>query len=289
MEHANSFANSTQLNQHVRAGGYEAPSSPPTRSDKEDAALKCYTFPYIEGKPDWDTAQHHQTKGLQWLFEEPQASRHGIHRAKWFVFLDDDTWVNVEALHGTLSRINWRSWLAMGYVWHHIYSDIDHFSGGSGVVVSAPVAKALAEGLYTRKGCEPRIVNGKVWNDGEPPESRLPRAVRSLHLALCVPRGRPHVAGPSARMKRGSLSHSLQCSCPSACERWAPCLSMATSSSRQRGRNSTGIAWILSRYSTRSPSTRSVAVPLGKNHPQRQQQRGFCVAATSASHRIAPL
>lgn len=48
--------------------------------------------------------QHRQPRALQWLFEEPQFTAYDVGRAKWFVFVDDDTWVNVEALHKTLSR-----------------------------------------------------------------------------------------------------------------------------------------------------------------------------------------
>ena len=107
-----------------------APSA--SRSDVADASLKVYTFPEIQGTPGWDEAQHRQPKGLQWLMREPQYSEYKVGEAKWFVFIDDDTWINYQALHGALARINSNTRLAMGYIWHQVYSDFDHYSGGSG-------------------------------------------------------------------------------------------------------------------------------------------------------------
>jgi len=146
------------------------PLQPPTvahhgRSDLPDPSLKALTIPELEGKPSWEWGNHRQPKGLKWLYEEPQRSRFGMDEVKWVVFVDDDTWVNVESLHGALRHINPHTRVAMGSLFHHVYSDTAHFSGGGGFVTSATLARDMAESLYITDGCQPRKVNGAVWND----------------------------------------------------------------------------------------------------------------------------
>ncbi len=116
------------------AGNNNKPNQIWLFSDAADTETGAITTPDISGKESYDDAQYRSTKGAQWLMKtHPEV----IARTKWFVFVDDDTWIEPSNLVTRLQSLEWRLPLAMGYLWRaHLYLGYAHFSGGAGVVIS---------------------------------------------------------------------------------------------------------------------------------------------------------
>ncbi len=77
-------------------------------SDEKDDELGTITLPELEGKPTKNDAQHRQLKGMQYL------SRNESISAKWFMFVDDDSWVNIPALKRFLRIYNYELPVSFG-------------------------------------------------------------------------------------------------------------------------------------------------------------------------------
>jgi len=109
-----------------------------------DAASEhTITLPEIEGKKTYADAQHRQLRGMQWLLHRGLPST-----VRWYILIDDDTWVHLPVLLRLLSSLETRfeptrERIILGNRWH---SGV--FNGGAGIVLSSAGFAAIAESLY---------------------------------------------------------------------------------------------------------------------------------------------
>ena len=109
-----------------------------------DAASEhTITLPEIEGKKTYADAQHRQLRGMQWLLQRGLPST-----VRWYILIDDDTWVHLPVLLRLLSSLETRfeptrERIILGNRWH---SGV--FNGGAGIVLSSAGFAAIAESLY---------------------------------------------------------------------------------------------------------------------------------------------
>lgn len=99
------------------------------------------TLPQLAGWSDREGAQHRQLRGMQWLLQRANATR-----TRWYMLVDDDTWVNVPVLLRFITaaqRLHSQRAL-LGYR----YGPNGVFNGGAGLLLSAPGFEAIAGALY---------------------------------------------------------------------------------------------------------------------------------------------
>lgn len=110
----------------------------------DSASEHTITLPEIEGKTSYADAQHRQLRGMQWLLRQGLSSS-----LRWYILIDDDTWVHSPVLLRLLSSLEsrfdpTREKIILGNRWH---SGV--FNGGAGLVLSSAGFSAIAESLYT--------------------------------------------------------------------------------------------------------------------------------------------
>jgi hypothetical protein len=110
----------------------------------DSASEHTITLPEIEGKTSYADAQHRQLRGMQWLLRQGLSSS-----LRWYILIDDDTWVHSPVLLRMLSSLEsrfdpTREKIILGNRWH---SGV--FNGGAGLVLSSAGFSAIAESLYT--------------------------------------------------------------------------------------------------------------------------------------------
>ena len=110
----------------------------------DSASEHTITLPEIEGKTSYADAQHRQLRGMQWLLRQGLSSS-----LRWYILIDDDTWVHSPVLLRLLSSLEsrfdpTREKIIVGNRWH---SGV--FNGGAGLVLSSAGFSAIAKSLYT--------------------------------------------------------------------------------------------------------------------------------------------
>ena len=105
------------------------------------------TLPELVGKTTWLDAQHRQLRGMQWLL------RQDTPLTRWYVLVDDDTWVHVPMLLTYLGLLQHNKSLISGY--RH-KSGV--FNGGAGIVLSQRAFQRIARALYTPQ-CPIEVTN----------------------------------------------------------------------------------------------------------------------------------
>ena len=116
-------------------------------SDTDDESIPMTVLPQLRNKPSYDAAQHRQLIGSQWLIENKSEL---IYKTKWFVFADDDTWVNVPALFSYLELFDHRMMLSIGYIWDDLWvKGWSYFSGGGGIVLSQSAFLSTMSAIYS--------------------------------------------------------------------------------------------------------------------------------------------
>lgn len=112
-------------------------------SFSDEAAPYVQTLPQLEHRPSYYDAQYRQLYGMQYMLA------HNVSRAaKWFMLVDDDTWVNIPALRRYLTQL---APLQSGRVitgFRHPPSGM--FNGGAGIVLSASAFWLIADALFSR-------------------------------------------------------------------------------------------------------------------------------------------
>ncbi|CAF2913863.1 unnamed protein product [Rotaria sp. Silwood2] len=116
-------------------------------ADVANDSIPFVTLPELRSKSSkWD-GQHRQLLGSQWLIHNKSKL---INSVKWFVFVDDDTWVNIPALLSYLRLFDHRLLLSIGYIWDNInVGGWAYFSGGAGIVFSHPAFMSVMPAIYT--------------------------------------------------------------------------------------------------------------------------------------------
>ena len=116
-------------------------------ADADNSSIPFTTLPELKNKSTYTDAQHRQLIGSQWLMRKKSEI---VKRTKWFVFVDDDTWVNVPALFSYLQYFDHRLRLSIGYVWDNTWvPGWSYFSGGSGIVLSHAAFIEIIPTVYT--------------------------------------------------------------------------------------------------------------------------------------------
>ena len=59
-----------------------------------------------------------------------------LETKKWFLFVDDDTWINVPALLDYFGAYSETLPVAFGYVWDDVWARGAVYSGGAGIIMS---------------------------------------------------------------------------------------------------------------------------------------------------------
>ena len=116
-------------------------------ADADNSSIPFTTLPELKNKSTYTDAQHRQLIGSQWLMRKKSEI---VKRTKWFVFVDDDTWVNVPALFSYLQYFDHRLRLSIGYVWDNTWvPGWSYFSGGGGIVLSHAAFIEIIPTVYT--------------------------------------------------------------------------------------------------------------------------------------------
>lgn len=110
----------------------------------DSASDHTITLPEIEGKTSYADAQHRQLRGMQWLLRRGLPST-----VRWYILIDDDTWVQLPVLLRLLSSLEThfeptKEKIILGNRWH---SGV--FNGGAGIVLSSAGFSAISGALYT--------------------------------------------------------------------------------------------------------------------------------------------
>jgi hypothetical protein len=117
-------------------------------ADGEDTGIGLMTLPELAGKSDREGAKHRTLRGAAWLVaNRPDL----VSSKKWFFMVDDDTWVNIPRLVEFVNDLDHRLPLLAGYVWRHgVHLDMNHVSGGAGMLMSQEGFRRIASNLYNR-------------------------------------------------------------------------------------------------------------------------------------------
>lgn len=115
-------------------------------SDKSISSIRNYvTLPCLLNKSKRSDADHRQLWGLQWLYLRAPF----LFEKKWFIFCDDDTWINVPFLKRYLSNFDENLPLSIGMIFDDLFvRRLAYHQGGAGVIVSNKAAKHLLTNLY---------------------------------------------------------------------------------------------------------------------------------------------
>jgi Fringe-like len=118
-------------------------------SDSESKHSRVFTLPELMNRATYSDAQHRQLRGAKWLFESNQNL---VNNKEWFIFADDDTWINVPALLSYLSDYDSNLPIAIGFIWDGFYLPRWSFlAGGSGIVLSRTTFNLITPLLYTER------------------------------------------------------------------------------------------------------------------------------------------
>lgn len=118
-------------------------------ADGTHTSIPLTTLPQFQNRATRDDAQHRQLLGSQWLIKNKSKL---IERVKWFVFADDDTWVNVPAILSYLHFFDYRLLLSIGYIWDDVWEPKWSFlSGGAGIVLSRAAFMITIPAIYTKE------------------------------------------------------------------------------------------------------------------------------------------
>ncbi|KAJ3091993.1 hypothetical protein HK102_011766 [Quaeritorhiza haematococci] len=118
-------------------------------SDAGEPGLeRVLTLPEIAGKPSKIDAQFRQLHGMRWLLRERPDI---VARGEWFVFADDDTFVDIPSLAGLLGSLPYPDlFLALGRVVHNgLGQDQWFLSGGAGIALSRKAFTSLSSTILT--------------------------------------------------------------------------------------------------------------------------------------------
>ena len=118
--------------------------------DTNNALINMLTLPDIEGKLDYNQAQHRVLKGLQHALLDPLWAN-----LDFIMILGDDTYVNVPELRVFTSQWNPDVPAMFGWIWHKEAPLNQHQvwaawpGGGSGMLFTRAAAHQIAQALYT--------------------------------------------------------------------------------------------------------------------------------------------
>ena len=132
------MASSVNMHRHVAQRESWMRHAPRVFAFSDAATEHTMTLPELEGRTTWLDAQHRQLRGMQWLLHEPQT--------RWYVLVDDDTWVHVPMLLTYLSLLPHNASLISGY--RH---ESGVFNGGAGIVLTQEAFRRIASALYTEE------------------------------------------------------------------------------------------------------------------------------------------
>ena len=93
--------------------------------------------------------QHRRLRGSQWLMaNRPEL----VKRVKWFMVVDDNTWINVPALLSYLQFFDHRMSLSLGYIWNDTWTPgWSQFSEGGGVIFSQAAFVSMVPAMYSKE------------------------------------------------------------------------------------------------------------------------------------------
>ena len=148
-------------------------------TETTNATVPMVSLPELRNKTTKADAQHRQLIGSQWLMKNRSDL---VRTVKWFMFVDDDTWVNVPALFSYLQLFDHRVSLSLGYVWDHMWvADAAYFSGGAGVVLSQPAFVSMVPAIYSKE-CPFHTYNDVTWL-----HCQKRKGVTKIHSSRFVP------------------------------------------------------------------------------------------------------
>ena len=148
-------------------------------TETTNATVPMVSLPELRNKTTKEDAQHRQLLGSQWLMKNRSDL---VKTVKWFMFVDDDTWVNVPALFSYLQLFDHRVSLSFGYVWDHMWvADAAYFSGGAGVVLSHPAFVSMVPAIYSKE-CPFHTYNDVTWL-----HCQKKKGVTKIHSSRFVP------------------------------------------------------------------------------------------------------
>ncbi|KAJ3079987.1 hypothetical protein HK102_003389 [Quaeritorhiza haematococci] len=134
--------------------------------DYEPGLERVVTLPEIYKKPTKEDAQLRQLHGMRWLYRHrPDV----IARADWFVFADDDSYIDIPALARQLEQFPYPDlFFVMGHVWDNgdgWGSDGWLFSGGAGIVLTKTAFTSLAQTILHPTKCPFKEANDVTLSD----------------------------------------------------------------------------------------------------------------------------
>ncbi|KAJ3090574.1 hypothetical protein HK102_003333 [Quaeritorhiza haematococci] len=97
-------------------------------ADENNPDIPMRTLPELRGRTSYDDAQHRQLRGMQWLLSHrPEL----VKTKKWFILVDDDSWVNIPGMTAFLRAFDDNLPLAMGYVFENTQEYLDLHQTGA--------------------------------------------------------------------------------------------------------------------------------------------------------------
>ena len=129
-------------------------------TETTNASVPMVSLPELENKTMKADAQHRQLRGAQWLMKNRSDL---VKTVKWFMFVDDDTWVNVPALMSYLQLFDHRASQSFGYIWDNTgVLGWSFHSGGAGVVFSQAAFVSMVPAICSKE-CPFDHANDVTW------------------------------------------------------------------------------------------------------------------------------
>ena len=129
-------------------------------TETTNASVPMISLPELQNRTTRADAQHRQLRGSHWLMMNRSDL---VKKTKWFMFVDDDTWVNVPALLSYLQLFDHRASMSLGYIWDNTgVPGWSFHSGGAGVVFSQPAFVSVVPAIYSNE-CPFDAANDVTW------------------------------------------------------------------------------------------------------------------------------
>lgn len=118
--------------------------------DESDPDLHMKTLPELRGRKGYIDSGQRQLRGMQHLaINSPDLVAH----FKWFILIDDDSFINVPLLFSYLADFPPSAPLAIGHVWDSLYHKGLVYHHGSAVAISYAAFELVSRALYTTCPC----------------------------------------------------------------------------------------------------------------------------------------
>eukprot|EP00743_Colponemidia_sp_Colp-15_P006604 GILK01007117.1.p1 GENE.GILK01007117.1~~GILK01007117.1.p1 ORF type:complete len:398 (-),score=26.58 GILK01007117.1:174-1337(-) len=129
-------------------------------ADQENSDMHTMTLPELKGRTSYLDAAHRQSRGMKWMVENHLDF---VKSKKWFILLDDDTFLNVPYMLQYLDSWNHKLPIGFGYIWGCESDACEYqYFMGCNIILSQTSFIEMGKRMYTEE-CRFREHNDWTW------------------------------------------------------------------------------------------------------------------------------